>query len=326
MSDKTVTLGPWSKSDCDLCGDEYEATGAKGKTCLAEELICGKCATHAAGYAKGVEAASRCTTCAGGDHPSGLLCICGGAGTQEGEITAYHQLVDQMWEALDYYASPETYHGCAFMFDPPTGGFDQDFDEDHGHPDYNRPMPGKLARLVLTEGQAGGQARRDRKFVEEPWMAEAVERRGESPVLNLIAAMVDRHIPAFNRWPAIKRLCCMYVARHLCKPRRDYSSVGRVWRAQLAEEAEARTMLREVVTSALEEDQEGDVVDVVVKVLDSWRPAGGLQVSQDTVNTPNADGQRVEVDLVEYKDLQAQSQELADMKRQLQRMMQDPKE
>lgn len=58
--------------------------------------------------------------------------------------------VEVLIEALGFYADPETYHACGFMFDRPTGGFDEDFDEDHGHEDYDRPMPGKKAREALT--------------------------------------------------------------------------------------------------------------------------------------------------------------------------------
>jgi hypothetical protein len=54
-------------------------------------------------------------------------------------------------EVVEFYADPENYHGIAFFFDPPCGGFADDFDEDHGHPHYDRPMPGKLARKILDE-------------------------------------------------------------------------------------------------------------------------------------------------------------------------------
>lgn len=52
--------------------------------------------------------------------------------------------------ALEFYANPETYHACGFLFDPPTGGFDEDFEVDHGHEDYPRAMPGKTARQTLS--------------------------------------------------------------------------------------------------------------------------------------------------------------------------------
>jgi hypothetical protein len=49
-------------------------------------------------------------------------------------------------KALEFYANPETYHAVAFLFDPPTGGYETDFGLEHGHPGYRRPMPGKTAR------------------------------------------------------------------------------------------------------------------------------------------------------------------------------------
>lgn len=52
--------------------------------------------------------------------------------------------------ALEFYANPETYHACGFLFDPPTGGFDEDFSDDHGHEDYPRATPGKTARQALS--------------------------------------------------------------------------------------------------------------------------------------------------------------------------------
>lgn len=56
--------------------------------------------------------------------------------------------IDRLRDALEFYADPETYFAVAFRFDPPTGGFDDDFDEEHGG-DFDRPMPGKLARATL---------------------------------------------------------------------------------------------------------------------------------------------------------------------------------
>lgn len=50
--------------------------------------------------------------------------------------------------ALEFYADPSTYHACMFLFDSPTGGFDEDFDD--GHLEYDRPMPGKRARQALA--------------------------------------------------------------------------------------------------------------------------------------------------------------------------------
>lgn len=58
---------------------------------------------------------------------------------------------EKLREALEFYADPETYHAITFMIDPPCGGFEDDFDEDHGDEFYDRPMPGKRARAALYE-------------------------------------------------------------------------------------------------------------------------------------------------------------------------------
>lgn len=57
--------------------------------------------------------------------------------------------IEKLEAALNFYADPETYHACTFLFDRPTGGFDDDFSDDHGHEDYDRPMPGTIARDAL---------------------------------------------------------------------------------------------------------------------------------------------------------------------------------
>lgn len=56
--------------------------------------------------------------------------------------------IAELEDALKVYADPEFYHGCSFIFDRPTGGFDEDFSIVKDS-DYHRPMPGKLARKVL---------------------------------------------------------------------------------------------------------------------------------------------------------------------------------
>ena len=53
-------------------------------------------------------------------------------------------------DAVAFYADPSTYHAVAFWFDSPCGGFDDDFDENHGNPFYDRPMPGRTAREALS--------------------------------------------------------------------------------------------------------------------------------------------------------------------------------
>jgi hypothetical protein len=65
---------------------------------------------------------------------------------KEGQGVTLSECLDALW----FYGNPETYHACVFYFDPPTGGFDGDFDKEHGHPHYDRSMPGKLARAILS--------------------------------------------------------------------------------------------------------------------------------------------------------------------------------
>jgi hypothetical protein len=73
--------------------------------------------------------------------------------------------IEEVVEALGFYANPESYHAISFLADPPCGAFMDDFSEDHGHPNYERPMPGNRARRALTalgawereQGEQGGQ-------------------------------------------------------------------------------------------------------------------------------------------------------------------------
>ena len=53
-------------------------------------------------------------------------------------------------EALSFYADPSSYHAITIMGDPPCGEFFDDMSEDHGDEYYQRAMPGKLARDVLS--------------------------------------------------------------------------------------------------------------------------------------------------------------------------------
>jgi hypothetical protein len=64
-------------------------------------------------------------------------------------------------EALAVYADPSFYHACSFMFDRPTGGFDEDFDFDE---DYGRDMPGKMARAALASTSPAPEA------AASPWV------------------------------------------------------------------------------------------------------------------------------------------------------------
>ena len=56
---------------------------------------------------------------------------------------------DRYKEALEFYANPGTYWAVAFAFDPPTGGFDDDFEET----EIGR-RPGKRARAAIAASGA----------------------------------------------------------------------------------------------------------------------------------------------------------------------------
>lgn len=58
-------------------------------------------------------------------------------------------LIWQLQKALEFYADPETYFAIGIIADRPTGGFDDDIDDDYDHPDMVGPRPGKLARKAL---------------------------------------------------------------------------------------------------------------------------------------------------------------------------------
>jgi len=54
------------------------------------------------------------------------------------------ELIIQLVDALHFYANPETYFAIAFLSDPPSGPFMEDFSDT-----YLNVKPGKLARKVL---------------------------------------------------------------------------------------------------------------------------------------------------------------------------------
>ena len=58
-------------------------------------------------------------------------------------------LVKELIDALNFYADPETWHAVMLWGDRPCGEIADDYSEDHGHPDYDRPMPGARARQAL---------------------------------------------------------------------------------------------------------------------------------------------------------------------------------
>lgn len=68
----------------------------------------------------------------------------------ERELATSEEENRRLRKTLEIYADPGFYHACSFAFDRPTGGFDEDFSEDHGDEYYERPMPGKAARQALA--------------------------------------------------------------------------------------------------------------------------------------------------------------------------------
>ena len=59
--------------------------------------------------------------------------------------------IEKLADALWFYADPDTYFAIGFFSDKPCGEFIDDFSDDHGFNQYDRAMPGKLARQVLKE-------------------------------------------------------------------------------------------------------------------------------------------------------------------------------
>ncbi len=66
------------------------------------------------------------------------------------EIVRYRKALTIAIEALRTYADPGFYHAITIIGDRPTGGFDEDVSRVKGS-DYNRPMPGKIARKAVSE-------------------------------------------------------------------------------------------------------------------------------------------------------------------------------
>lgn len=59
--------------------------------------------------------------------------------------------IEKLIEALEFYADPDSYFGIGMLADKPCGEFADDFSADHGFNQYDRPMPGKLARATLLK-------------------------------------------------------------------------------------------------------------------------------------------------------------------------------
>ena len=62
----------------------------------------------------------------------------------------YRAAMSMLYDALMVYADPEFYHAIMIIPDRPTGGFDEDVSLVEWS-DYDRPMPGKLARDTIDE-------------------------------------------------------------------------------------------------------------------------------------------------------------------------------
>jgi hypothetical protein len=58
--------------------------------------------------------------------------------------------IRELEAALWMYADPNSYYATSFLFDPPCGEFRDDFSLVKWS-DYNRKMPGKLARRALRK-------------------------------------------------------------------------------------------------------------------------------------------------------------------------------
>jgi len=65
------------------------------------------------------------------------------------EIIRYRKALSIAIDALRMYADPEFYHAITIIGDRPTGGFDEDVSRVKDS-DYDRPMPGKLARKAIN--------------------------------------------------------------------------------------------------------------------------------------------------------------------------------
>ena len=58
--------------------------------------------------------------------------------------------IKRLIKALVSYGNPDSYFAIGFLLDHPCGSFANDFEIIPGG-DYDRPMPGKLARQTLIE-------------------------------------------------------------------------------------------------------------------------------------------------------------------------------
>lgn len=68
----------------------------------------------------------------------------------EGTRTADQLMIKKLYDALSEYGCPEFYHGILVMGDPPCGGFIDDHDDCHNHPDYPGDRFGASARRAIA--------------------------------------------------------------------------------------------------------------------------------------------------------------------------------
>jgi len=68
---------------------------------------------------------------------------------RDAKLERYKKALGIAIDTIEFYADPEQYHAIMFVADRPAGAFADDFDEYHGNSFYDRPMPGKTARLAI---------------------------------------------------------------------------------------------------------------------------------------------------------------------------------
>lgn len=80
---------------------------------------------------------------------SGPITITSAADAYE-QIKALQSRIDELTEALWFYGNPDNYFAVGIFGDRPCGQIADDVGDDHGHPDFDRPMHGWYARRILA--------------------------------------------------------------------------------------------------------------------------------------------------------------------------------
>lgn len=124
------------REECQSLSDEVERLRAENEKLREYELDCYECAKWLAENEKPSECIQR-----NRHDAQQALNLLADTTTERDTLRA----------ALEFYADPETYHAVGFWLDPPCGEFQDDFGDfdEHRHPGYERPMPGKRARQAL---------------------------------------------------------------------------------------------------------------------------------------------------------------------------------